>query len=122
MLICTSITTRTTQKSYKRWMVETIIRGDKKGRPKDAQHARTMKKKREKELVPLAIGSYLTHGPSNVSHMQIITSNSNVKFCTCQTLLISTISELSSFLLLCVGFVNLLNTFLNFFHLFLNSL
>jgi hypothetical protein len=47
MLICTSITTRTTQKSYKRWMVETIIRGDKKGRPKDAQPART-KKKRER--------------------------------------------------------------------------
>jgi len=36
---------------------------------------RNQKKKRE--LVPLVVGSYFTHGPSNVAYMQIVKSNSN---------------------------------------------
>jgi hypothetical protein len=47
-----------------------------KERPKDVQPART---KEGKELVPLMVGSYLTHSPSNVVCMQIMKSNSNGK-------------------------------------------
>jgi hypothetical protein len=54
---------------------ETKREGQK--RPKDAQPAGTEKKGRE--LVPLVVGSYLTHGPSNVTCMQIMRSNSNLK-------------------------------------------
>jgi hypothetical protein len=65
------------QKSNKRSMVETIIGETKREgqeRPKDEQFVRT---KKNKELVPLMVGSYLTHGPYNVTHMQIVRSHNN---------------------------------------------
>jgi hypothetical protein len=40
-------------------------KGKTKERPKDNQPRGTKKKGRE--LVPLVVGSYLTHGPSNVT-------------------------------------------------------
>jgi hypothetical protein len=43
--------------------------GKAKERPKYAQHART---KKGRKLVLLMVGSYLTHGPSNVTCMQIM--------------------------------------------------
>jgi hypothetical protein len=51
------------QKSNKRLMAGTITRETKKGRPKDTAR-RNQKKWRE--LVPLILGSYLTHGPSKL--------------------------------------------------------
>ncbi len=45
-----------------------------KERPKDAQPAGT---KKGEKLVPLVVGSYLTHCPSNVINMQIMGSNTN---------------------------------------------
>jgi hypothetical protein len=48
-------------------MAKTITRETKrkaKEKPKDAQPART---KKRKELVPLVVGNYLTHDPSNVA-------------------------------------------------------
>jgi hypothetical protein len=44
---------------------------------KCAQLART---KEGKELVPLVVGSYLTHNPSNVTFIQIMRSNSHRRF------------------------------------------
>ncbi len=65
------------QKSNKRSMAITSKWRQKrkaKERPKDAQPTRT---KKGRELVPLVVGSYLTHGPSNVTNMQIMKSNNN---------------------------------------------
>jgi hypothetical protein len=65
------------QKSNKRSMAITIKWKQKrkaKERPKDAQPIRT---KKGRGLVPLVVGSYLTHGPSNVTNMQIVKSNNN---------------------------------------------
>jgi len=104
-------------------MAGTIIGETKReGQIKDKRHTTCKNQKKGRELVPLVVGSYFTHGPSIVSHMQIMKSHSNVKSCTCQILFISTIFELSFLLLLCVGFVYLWNIVLNFFHLFFNSL
>jgi hypothetical protein len=49
-------------------------KGNKKERPKNAQPIRF---KKGRELIPLMVGSYLTHNPSNVVDMQIMGSNSN---------------------------------------------
>jgi hypothetical protein len=35
--------------------------------------------KKDRELIPLVGGSFLTHGLSNVTYMQIVRSNSNGK-------------------------------------------
>jgi hypothetical protein len=35
------------------------------------------KQKKRRELVPLMVGSYLTHNPPNVTCMQIMKSNNN---------------------------------------------
>jgi hypothetical protein len=67
-------------------MVETIVGETKrqaKERPKDEQPTWTKKKK--KKLVPFVVGSYFTHGLSNVICMQIVRSNDNGKFKTCIT-------------------------------------
>jgi hypothetical protein len=47
-------------------------RGDKKERPKKGQKMHSLlagNKKKKKQLVPLVVGSYVTHGPSNVACM-----------------------------------------------------
>jgi hypothetical protein len=65
------------QKSNKRSMVKPSLgrqKGKVKKRPKDEQFART---KKGRELDPLVVGSYLTHGPSNVTSMQIVRFHSN---------------------------------------------
>jgi hypothetical protein len=49
-------------------------KGKAKARSKDTESVRT---KEGKELVPLTVGSYFTHNPSNVANMQIVRSNSN---------------------------------------------
>ncbi len=52
--------------------------GDEKGRLKKGQKTHSPQEpKKKKELVPLVVASYLTHGPSNVACMQIVRSNSN---------------------------------------------
>jgi hypothetical protein len=45
-----------------------------KERPKNAQSTGT---KKGRGLKPLVIGSYFTHGPFNVTNMQIVKFNSN---------------------------------------------
>jgi hypothetical protein len=65
-----------------RLMVGTITRKTKKKaneRPKDKQPAKT---KKRKKLVPLMVGNYFTHGPSNVTCMQIMKFNTNGRFRT----------------------------------------
>jgi len=57
-------------------------KGKAKERPKDDQLAKT---KQKKELVPFMVGSYLTHGPYNVTCMQIVKFNSNGRSRTCIT-------------------------------------
>jgi hypothetical protein len=60
-------------------MAGTIIGKTKKGQPKKGQktHSQGTQKKKGRELVPLMVGSYLTHCPSNVACMQIVRFNSN---------------------------------------------
>jgi hypothetical protein len=63
-------------------MVKTITqktKGKAKERPKDVQPARI---KERRELVPLVVGSYLTHSLSNVVCIQIMKSNNNRSFKT----------------------------------------
>jgi len=58
------------QKSNKRSLAITIVgrqKGKAKEKPKDTQPVRTKKKGRE--LVPLMVGNYLTHGSSNITCM-----------------------------------------------------
>jgi hypothetical protein len=58
-------------------MAKTITqktKGKAKKRPKDVQPTRT---KGGKDLVPLMVRSYLTHNPSNITCMQIVSSNNN---------------------------------------------
>ncbi len=57
-------------------------RGAKKGQLKKGQKTNIPQEPRKRrKLVPLTVGSYLTHGPSNVganvAYMQIIRSNNN---------------------------------------------
>jgi hypothetical protein len=68
-----------TQKSNKRSMARTIRVQAKEG-PKHPQPVGIKKKGRE--LVPLVVGSYFSHGPSNVVQMQIVKSNNNGSFRT----------------------------------------
>jgi len=54
-----------------------------KGKAKKGQKKVKLKGiKERKELVPLMVGSYFTHSPSNVTSMQIMRSNSNRRFRT----------------------------------------
>jgi hypothetical protein len=66
-------------------MVRTIARETKReGQKMNNLHEL---KKKGKELIPLVVGSYFTHNPSNVTCMQIMRSNSNGRFrtsITCQ--------------------------------------
>jgi hypothetical protein len=53
-------------------MFETIIGETKKECPKKAKRYTTLRKeKKGKELIPLMVKNYFTHGPSNVASMQI---------------------------------------------------
>jgi hypothetical protein len=53
-------------------------REDKKGRPKKGQKTNNLHEPRKRRnLVSLMVGSYLTHGHSNVVSMQITRSNNN---------------------------------------------
>jgi hypothetical protein len=56
------------------WNHHTEDKRKVKKRLKDAQPTRT---KEGRELVPLVIGSYFTHNPSNVANKQIMKFNSN---------------------------------------------
>jgi len=59
-------------------MVGTITwerKGKAKESPKDPQPTRTKKKRRK--LIPLVVGNYFTHNPSNVACMQIMRYNNN---------------------------------------------
>jgi hypothetical protein len=70
------------QKIQQKLMVGTITRktkGKAKKRPKVVQPTST---KERKELVPLMVGSYLTHNPSNLACMQIVRSNNDRRFKT----------------------------------------
>jgi hypothetical protein len=77
-----------TQKSNKRLMARTITRRQKsEGQRKAKRRTAPRNQRKERELVPLEVGSYLTHGLSNVVYMQIVRSNSNKKYktsITCQ--------------------------------------
>jgi hypothetical protein len=53
---------------------ETKMEGQKKAK---TQIALGTKEKRGIELVPPMVGNYLTHGPSNVTYMQIVKFNNN---------------------------------------------
>jgi hypothetical protein len=67
-----------TQKINKRTMVRTIPGETKRGRPKKGQKMHSPKgPKKGTELVSLMLKSYLTHGPSYVTNMQIMKSNSS---------------------------------------------
>jgi hypothetical protein len=59
-------------------MAETII-GETKRKGFKLQKTQPVKtqNKRGRELVPLAVGSYFTHNPSNVACMQIMRSNNS---------------------------------------------
>jgi hypothetical protein len=57
-------------------------KGKAKERPKDDQLAKT---KQRKELIHFVVGSYFTHGPYNVTCMQIVKFNSNGRSRTCIT-------------------------------------
>ncbi len=48
-----------------------------KGRPKKGQKMYNQEPKKGEKLVPLMIGSYLTHNPFNVTYIQIVRSNNN---------------------------------------------
>jgi len=61
------------KKKTKNWWSKPT-KGKAKKKPKDMQPTRT---KEGRELVPFAVGSYLTHSTSNVTCMQIVRSNSN---------------------------------------------
>jgi hypothetical protein len=54
-------------------------KGEAKEKPKDSQLAGI---KERRELVPLVVGSYFTHSPSNVASMQIVRSDNKTLFRT----------------------------------------
>jgi hypothetical protein len=59
-------------------MARTITKETKKEGQGKAKRRTTQKnKKKRRELVPLMVGSYLTHNGFNVVNMQIMGSNSN---------------------------------------------
>jgi hypothetical protein len=50
----------------------------REGQRKAKRHtARRKTERKGRELVPIVVGSYLTHGPSNVTCIQIVRSNNN---------------------------------------------
>jgi hypothetical protein len=53
------------------------MEGDTK---KKGQKQTTHKNQKERELIPLVVGSYFTNGPSNVICMQMMQPNSNGGF------------------------------------------
>ncbi len=58
-------------------MAKTIPRETKRRRPKKGQETHNLKgPKRGREPIFLVVGSYFTHGPSNVTCMQIVRFNS----------------------------------------------
>jgi len=57
-------------------MVGTIIGETKREGQRKVKRCTTHKNPKKK-LVPLVVGSYFTHSPSNVACMQIIRSNNN---------------------------------------------
>ncbi len=59
-------------------MARTITRETKKGRPKKGQKTYNPQEPNErKDLIPSVLGNYITHGPYNVTCMQIMRSNNN---------------------------------------------
>jgi hypothetical protein len=57
-------------------MAKTITRETKReGQSKAKRCTCPMNQKKGKKLVPLVIGSYFLHGPSNVANMQIVKFN-----------------------------------------------
>jgi hypothetical protein len=59
-------------------MVRTIKEETKKEGQRKAKRLTTRRNQEKgKELVPLVVGSYLTHNPSIVTYMQIVRFNSN---------------------------------------------
>ncbi len=60
-----------------------IPRETKRRRPKKGQETHNLKgAKRGREPVYFIVGSYLTHGPSNVTYMQIVRFNNSGRFRT----------------------------------------
>jgi len=59
-------------------MVRTITHEIEKEGQERLEHKQPIGiKKERRELVPLVVGSYLTHNPSNVTYMQIMKFNNN---------------------------------------------
>jgi hypothetical protein len=58
---------------------ETKMEGQRKAKKHIARRNQKRKKKREKTS-PFMVGSYFTHGPFNVTCMQIVKSNNNGRF------------------------------------------
>jgi hypothetical protein len=59
-------------------MTKTTTQGRKQGKPKErSKDKQPTGTKKKRKLVPLVVGSYLTHGPSDVACMQITRSNNN---------------------------------------------
>jgi hypothetical protein len=64
-------------------MTRTIKKETKREGQKKTKRRTTCKnQKKGKKLVPFMVGGNLTHGPFNVTYMQIMKSNSNGKFRT----------------------------------------
>jgi hypothetical protein len=88
-LLLSNIKREMRQKSNKRLMSKTIIGETKReGQRKAKKHIACKKpKKKMEKLIPFVVGSYFTHGPSNVACMQIMRSNSSGRLrtsITCQ--------------------------------------
>jgi len=58
-------------------MVGTITREVKREGQKKAKRHNPQEVEKGKELVPLMVGKYFTHSPSNVACMQIVKYNNN---------------------------------------------
>jgi hypothetical protein len=74
-------------------MARIILGEAKRGRLKKSQKTHNLKgPKKGRKLVFLVVGSYFTHGPFNVTYMQIVGFNSSGRFktnitCQCNILL-----------------------------------
>jgi hypothetical protein len=70
------VLTKVSQKSNKKIHGQNHHKGDKKGRPKKGQNMyMPQEPKKWRKLVPLMIGSYFIHSPSNVANRQIVRFN-----------------------------------------------
>jgi hypothetical protein len=58
------------------------VTGETKREGQTKRHTARKNQKKGRELVPLMVQSYLTHGPFNVASMQIVKFNSNGGFRT----------------------------------------